>query len=242
MSNKDVHTEYSKIILKAGGWVWLSWVGTIELQLSRSKGQCQSPINRVGLSQDLLADKAVHAWVSTTSAEPLQMQVTEPIVLFLSLYVALNFGILYNFFPAVPLAFIAITVSCLLATATNVSVDLALQRRTHTVPLAPLQSRSRQLEDILWPAIFGSVGIPIGLFWFDWTVRSDVHRASPVCALIPFAWGNPCVFASAISYLVNIYGPTYGASATAANAFARYGFAAAFPLSPCRVGQLLEPE
>jgi hypothetical protein len=35
---------------------------------------------------------------------------------------------------------------------------------------------------------------------------------------------------AAISYLINIYGPTYGASASAGNAFARYVFAAAFPL------------
>jgi hypothetical protein len=39
-----------------------------------------------------------------------------------------------------------------------------------------------------------------------------------------------CVQISAVSYLINIYGSTFGASASAANSLARYGFAAAFPL------------
>ncbi|OQU94371.1 hypothetical protein CLAIMM_00732 [Cladophialophora immunda] len=242
------------------GWRWLEWVSvflallTYIWALGMSETYKKAILKKVEKTQvdadpdaavesiqtsDIL--KAVKAWMSTTLGRPLEMQVTEPIVLFLSLYVALNFGILYNFFPAVPwslsrtygfgqgqsgLAFIAITIGCLLATATGVSIDWVLRRKRKLAR----EPRPNQLEDILWPAIFGSVGIPIGLFWFAWTVRTDVHWASPVCALIPFAWGNLCIFASAISYLVNIYGPMFGASATAANAFARYGFAAAFPL------------
>ncbi|KIW98091.1 uncharacterized protein Z519_01675 [Cladophialophora bantiana CBS 173.52] len=242
------------------GWRWLEWVSLFlalltyiwalgmsetykkailkklkrELLITNAKSQAESI-----QAADML--KALKAWVSTTLGRPLQMQVTEPIVLFLSLYVALNFGILYNFFPAVPwslsrtygfnqgqsgLAFVAIAIGCFCATATGVGIDLVLRRKQKGLQ----EPRPNQLEDILVPAVFGSFGIPIGLFWFAWTVRPDIHWASPVCALIPFAWGNLCIFASAISYLVNIYGPTYGASAGAANAFARYGFAAAFPL------------
>ncbi|OAP57451.1 MFS transporter, DHA1 family, multidrug resistance protein [Fonsecaea erecta] len=242
------------------GWRWLEWVSVFLALLTYiwAVGMCETykkailkKVEKAKVDADSNAAsdsvqvsdilKAVKAWMSTTLGRPLSMQVTEPIVLFLSLYVALNFGILYNFFPAVPwslsrtygfgqgqsgLSFVAIAIGCLLATTTSVGFDLVLAKK-RKLAQAP---RPNQLEDILWPAMCGSVGIPIGLFWFAWTVRPDVHWASPVCALIPFAWGNLCIFISAISYLVNIYGPTFGASATAANAFARYGFAAAFPL------------
>lgn len=47
---------------------------------------------------------------------------------------------------------------------------------------------------------------------------------------IPFAWGNLCVFISAATYLIDVYGPLNGASAMAANGLARYTIGAAFPL------------
>lgn len=149
---------------------------------------------------------ALKKWMSTYLGLPMIMLVTEPVVLFLSLYVALNFGILYNFFPAVPwslsrtygfnegqsgLAFIAISIGCLLAFATAVVFDSVLKKRT-----TDRSPGSRYLEQILWPAMIGSLGGPIGLFWFAWTVRPDIHWASPLCALIPFAWGNLCIFVS----------------------------------------------
>ena len=49
-------------------------------------------------------------------------------------------------------------------------------------------------EHRLYAAMIGGIGIPIGLFWFAWTARSDVHWASPVVSTIVFAWGNLCVF------------------------------------------------
>ena len=198
---------------------------------------------------------ALKNWVSTAMGRPLAMLVTEPIVLFISLYVALSFGVLYNFFAAVPLslaraygldggmsglAFVAISIGCLLATLTTVCIDGWLMKHR--------DGHSRQMESMLLGAIWGSFGLPIGLFWFGWTTRQGIHWASPTCALIVFAWGNLCIFvrvlripmanfalnsnsqASAINYLINIYGPKYGASALAANAFSRYAFAAAFPL------------
>lgn len=42
--------------------------------------------------------------------------------------------------------------------------------------------------------MFGSIGIPLGLFWFGWTADKGVHWAVPVVAAIPFAWGNLLLF------------------------------------------------
>ena len=68
------------------------------------------------------------------------------------------------------------------------------------------------------------------LFWFAWTARPDVHWISPVLAGIPFAMGNLCVFIGAALYMVDTYGPLFGASAIAANGLARYTMGAIFPL------------
>lgn len=44
--------------------------------------------------------------------------------------------------------------------------------------------------------MIGSLGLPIGLFWFAWTAKREVHWISPVLAAVPFAWGNLCIFVS----------------------------------------------
>ncbi|EXJ87437.1 hypothetical protein A1O3_04397 [Capronia epimyces CBS 606.96] len=254
------------------GWRWLEWVGALlaavtyvwalgmeetyqktilrKIKKNEENDGSNTPKGSSGQTLHLLG--IIKEWLSTTLGRPLVMLLTEPIVLFFSLYVALSFGILYSFFAAVPLclakaygfddgrsglAFVAIAVGCLLATITAVGIDLWLlhNQQTHQIP------PSRRPETILFPAILGSLGLPTGLFWFGWTVRQDIHWASPVCALVVFAWGNLCIFSSAVSYLINSYGPFYGASALAANSFARYGFAAATPLFTVQMYEALEP-
>jgi hypothetical protein len=90
------------------------------------------------------------------------------------------------------------------------------------------------------------MSVAIGLFWFAWTARHDVHWISPVLAAIPFAWGNLCIFISAGIYLVDTYQALNSASAIAANGLLRYVFGFAFPLftlqsmSP-RMSKMLQP-
>ena len=78
--------------------------------------------------------------------------------------------------------------------------------------------------------MIGSLGLPVGLFWFAWTARSDISWASPAASIIVFAWGNLCLFVSTVQYLVDTYRGTTVASAAGANSLARYGLAGAFPL------------
>lgn len=172
---------------------------------------------------------------------PVHMLLTEPIVAFLCLYVALNFGMLFSFFAAVPytftlvygfsleqsgLVFLAIAIGCVLGLLTVVLCDaLIYRKKAARYPLNKLPPEHR-----LYPAMISCVGLPAGLFWFAWTAREGVSWASPAAAVIPFAWGNLCVFVSAIQYTTDTYQGSVVASATSANNLARYGFAGAFPL------------
>ncbi|KAJ5106417.1 hypothetical protein N7456_003092 [Penicillium angulare] len=172
---------------------------------------------------------------------PIQMLLTEPIVAFVCLYVACEFATLFCFFAAVPLVFggvygfgledsglvfLAIVVGCLLGAVTVLLCDVFLYRRK----AAKLQGQQIPAEFRLYPALIGSIGLPIGLFWFGWTSKASIHWASPTVAIMLFAWGNLCVFVSTTQYIVDTYHGLTVASAMSANSLARYGLAAAFPL------------
>ncbi|EQB57074.1 major facilitator superfamily transporter [Colletotrichum gloeosporioides Cg-14] len=183
----------------------------------------------------------VQAFATTSLTRPVRMMLTEPIVSFVCLYVACEFATLFSFFAALPyvfetvygfsveqagLVFISIAVGCVLGAATVLLCNALLylpQTKRHPPHRTPPEYR-------LYPAMIGSLGMPLGLFWFGWTARADVSWASPVVAIMPFAWGNICLFVSTIQYLVDVYRGTTIASATSANSLARYLLAGAFPL------------
>lgn len=169
------------------------------------------------------------------------MLVTEPIVSFVCMYVACEFATLFTFFAAIPLIyqgeyhmslevsgliFLAIVVGCLLGVVTVLLCNIFF----YLPQTAKYPSQQVPPEHRLYPALIGSIGLPVGLFWFAWTARSDISWASPTVALMVFAWGNLCVFVSTTLYLVDAYRGLTVASAMSANSLARYGLAAAFPL------------
>ncbi|KGO70278.1 Major facilitator superfamily domain, general substrate transporter [Penicillium italicum] len=180
-------------------------------------------------------------FVTISLLRPIHMLVTEPIVGFICLYIACEFATLFSFFAAFPLifqgiyhfniedsglVFLGIVVGCLLGTMTVIICNVFLylpKASKHPDGQIPPEYR-------LYPALIGSVGLPIGLFWFAWTARADISWASPVVTIVVFAWGNLCVFVSTTQYLVDTYHGLTVASAMSANGLARYGLAAAFPL------------
>jgi len=182
--------------------------------------------------------------LAITLFRPVHMLFTEPIVGFISLYVGFNFSVLFSFFAAFPyvfesvyhfdteesgLVFIAIGIGCLLAVPTVLLCDRLLYqprvRQSHEGRKGVVPPEFR-----LYPAMFGSFGLPLGLFWFAWTAKKNISWASPVVAAIPFAWGNLSIFISGAMYLIDTYSALTGASAMAANGLLRYVLGAAFPL------------
>lgn len=172
---------------------------------------------------------------------PLFMLVAEPTVSLFCLYGALEFATLFAFFAAVPyvfqdvygfsveqigLVFVSIVVGCVLGAITIILCDILLYRRQ----VARYPPHQVPPEYRLYPAMIGSVGLPLGLFWFGWTAKANISWASPAVAIMPFAWGNLCLFTGTIQYLIDSYQGLTVASAISANSLARYAFAGAFPL------------
>lgn len=148
--------------------------------------------------------------VTVLIVRPIAMIVLEPIVFFFSLYIAFAFAVLFAFFAAFPivfegtyhfntgeagLPFLGVGLGVLLAGLMAIIIDkkiywkrLAEHTAAGTLPVPP--------EERLYTSMIGSLGLPIGLFWFAWTARPDVHWISPVLAGVFFGWGNFSIFVS----------------------------------------------
>lgn len=174
-------------------------------------------------------------------SRPVHMLFTEPIVGLTCLYISVNFGILFSFFAAVPytfgsvfqfdieqsgLVFASIIVGCVLGLLTVFVCEVLIYRPQ----AARFPSQDLPPEYRLYPAMLGSLGLPVGLFWYAWTARPENSWVSAVVAITPYAWGNICIFVPCMQYITDTYHPDVVASVLSANSLSRYGFAGAFPL------------
>ncbi|KAF2706622.1 MFS general substrate transporter [Pleomassaria siparia CBS 279.74] len=177
---------------------------------------------------------------STGLKRPWILLFCEPIVLLLSIYMAIIYGTLYLLFGAFPivyrlgygwnegvggLPFIGVAIGMLSALAYTIFYDnkryLDCIKRSSTGFATP--------EDRLPPAIVGGVALPIGLFWFAWTNYPTFPWAASVCAAIPFGFGMVLIFLSIMNYLIDAY-TIFAASVLAGNGILRSLFGAVFPL------------
>lgn len=174
---------------------------------------------------------------------PMVILFLEPIVLLLSIYVALIYGTLYGFFTAYPLVFqspkplgygwnagvgalpfIGIGVGMVIGTALTPVCNKYYVRAVNASPngRAPPEAR-------LPPACFGAICLPIGLAMFAATSDPSIHWIAPVIAGAPFGLGMILIFTSVLSYIIDSY-LLFAASALSSNAVLRSLLGAAFPL------------
>lgn len=164
--------------------------------LTRGLPQPKKPPPKVALKTLLLV----------TLLRPLHMLFFEPIVGWMSLYVAFAFGILFAFFDALPyvfgniyhfdlsqigLTYLSIIVGILLAAFTFAVIDRTLyaksKARAELGKIPPPEER-------LYACMMGSIAFPISLFWFGWTSRPSIHWIVPCIAGLPFGWALVLLF------------------------------------------------
>lgn len=176
--------------------------------------------------------------LSVALSRPWVLLFCEPIVLLLSLYLAIIYGTLYMFLAAYPivfgkvrgwdegttgLTFLGIMVGIMGATVYTVPMYQRYKRKF-------LQSKGNlSPEDRLPDAFLGAIALPVGLFWFAWANSPSIHWMVPIAAGVPFGFGMVTVFLAVLNYLVDAY-TIYAASVLAANSLLRSVFGAAFPL------------
>ncbi|KAG5755889.1 hypothetical protein H9Q70_001485 [Fusarium xylarioides] len=177
---------------------------------------------------------------------PLHMLFTEPIVTLVSLYNGFIFGLLYTFIISVPwifrhyynfsatgesLSYLGITLGTLLACAPFVLIDLSYyqKRLTHwdqthdtSDPFPP--------EHRLISSMIGSFLLPASLLIAGWTAEFRVHWILPIFFQGMTMMACLLIYAGVNLFMLDAYGPLYGASASGAMMLSRYSLSFAFPM------------
>jgi DHA1 family multidrug resistance protein-like MFS transporter len=239
------------------GWRWTAWITLIMSVFFTAIAYMVTPETYEPILLAWKADKLRHEtkdWALHSKSEedplnydtivnkylmkPLIMIVKEPILIILTLYMSLVYGILYLTFEAYPISFemdrgwspglaslpfIAIFIGVVLACAIigTFSKTWYAKRLIESGKLNP--------EDRLPPMIAGSLILPIGLFWFAWTSHPDTHWAPQVVSGIFIGLGIILIFMSGVTYMVDVY-LLNANSAIAINTFIRSAVAAGFPM------------
>lgn len=170
---------------------------------------------------------------------PIQMLFLEPILICITIYLALVYGILYLFFEAYPVSFqeergwtsggiaglpfigILIGVLCgvaLIIYQTKTRFAQKLKTNGQVVP-----------EERLIPMMYASVALPAGLFWFGWTSHTDIIWVPQVIAGVPIGMGILVIFMQGLNYIIDVY-LMFANSGIAANTLIRSLVGGAFPL------------
>lgn len=166
-----------------------------------------------GPSEGVSGYAAAQQILTITVFRPIHMLFTEPIIGCFSLYISFNFAVLYSFFAAFPfvftntynfsratdgLTFLAIGVGCFIGVAVVLTCDRLIYHRKHKVSLHNGNQGAVEPEQRLYAAMIGSIMLPIGLFWFAWTARENIHWISPILAATLFSTGNITIFVSVL--------------------------------------------
>ncbi|KAL8690649.1 MAG: hypothetical protein Q9218_003943, partial [Villophora microphyllina] len=200
--------------------------------------------------------KSLAKILKTALTRPWVLLFREPIVLLFSIYMAVLsspapaaiekrncptdiFLQLYVFFAAFPivfsqhrgwdetftgLAFLGIGVGVLLGIVYSFPDHARYQRLLASSPTGDPGPEAR-----LPPSLVGCIAIPIGIFWFAWTVTPAIHYMVPIAGSVLFGFGFVLVYLASQNYLVDSY-TIYAASVLAANTLMRSALGAVFPL------------
>ncbi|KAI0465632.1 major facilitator superfamily domain-containing protein [Xylaria cf. heliscus] len=169
---------------------------------------------------------------------PLKMLVKSPIVLILSLQLAVVYGYLYLLFttfvfvfegqyhfqagPA-GLAYLGLGIGFLISLIGNgLTSDYIAKREAKGGEIKP--------ESRLAPLLLGVLLIPIGLIWYGWAAEYKVHWIIPIIGTSFIGIGINSVWIPVQSYLIDAF-TVYAASAIAANTVVRSVFGVVLPLA-----------
>lgn len=145
---------------------------------------------------------------------PIQLLFMELIVLLISLYMSVLYGLLYMFFVAYPIVFqkgkgysasktglmfiplaVGVLASALLSPLINI----------HYLKMVKKYNGKPPAEVRLIPMMLSCWFIPIGLFIFGWSSYSDVSWGGPAMGGFPVGFGFIFLYNAANNYLVDSY-------------------------------------
>ncbi|KAM7202672.1 Major facilitator superfamily domain containing protein [Rhypophila sp. PSN 637] len=166
---------------------------------------------------------------------PFQLLFREIIVLLISLYMSVLYGLLYMFFVAYPIVFekrkqwsksMAGLMFIPIAVGVVFAAFWAPWVNAHYLKMVKKHNGKPPAEVRLIPMMLSCWFIPIGLFIFAWTSYKDLIWVGPCLAGLPVGFGFIFLYNAANNYLVDSY-QHQAASALAAKTFIRSFWGAA---------------
>ncbi|KIK56943.1 hypothetical protein GYMLUDRAFT_173629 [Collybiopsis luxurians FD-317 M1] len=242
------------------GWEWVYWIclifagactflaffllpetfAPVLLAQKAKRLRSEDPINNANMfaPHDKL-DKSLRGVASRTVVHPWRMMANEPILMLLTVYMALLYGVLYALFEAFPvifavhrgftvtqtgLIFIGIGIGGVLTTLLN------MYFATRVNKIIPRWKGFPPAEVRLPPAMIGSVMLVVSALWMGWTgYYTQVPWYVPAISTVFVGMALSLIFIALIVYIVDTY-LMYSASALASSTMIRSAVAAAFPL------------
>ncbi|THV03329.1 MFS polyamine transporter [Dendrothele bispora CBS 962.96] len=241
-------------------WAWIFWImfifagastilmillmpetyGPVILQKKAQRLRKADPV----ANKNLIAEHEKQDWsfrntLHRTIYRPFIMLSKEPILVLVTIYLSVVYGVLYALFEAFPVIFIEtrgftlsqnglIFIGVGIGTTIGAIINFRFSQRVSDISdkwrgFPPAEMR-------LYGAMLGGPILVIGSFWLGWTGNyPSIHWAVPAVATVVLGTSISLIFMSCLSYLVDTY-LMYSASAFAANTVIRSLVGAAFPL------------
>lgn len=239
------------------GWRWTAWITAIMglsfatltvfffpethapfLLTRRAKRLRHETKNWALHSQQEMTQVSLQDLTQRYLLRPFTMLALEPILIFITIYMSLVYGILYLFFESYPVAFQEVRgyspgIASLpfLSIFVGVLFGVLIICLVTKYRLKPRMEAAGKLlpEERLVPMIIGSFLLPAGLFWFAWTSSPHISPWPQIIAGVPIGAGVMVIFLQGLNYIVDCY--TLNAnSGISANTFVRSWLGGGFPL------------
>ena len=215
-------------MIKSKGAAWLSWVTLVFAMLALAFGSAMPEtygrqILRTRIHYKRLCTKLPAAQSGVTLSQmahitvftPLKMLVTEPIIIMITIYLGLNFALVFQWFVSVPFVLNAvydfdISRSGLAFIGAVGGATMALISATLIERLSSyisVQKGMPAIENRLLVAMVGSFLTVGSLFWIGFTTAPTFSYFSPIFGTAVYVWGNAMGLISLISYLFDAYPP-----------------------------------
>lgn len=252
----------------AKGWRWNFWVlaiaaGFLSLVMVFSLRESYVPVLlerkvaklRKETGNELLRSKfdiglSPKDFFKRGIVRPLKMLTFSPIVMILSIYIAVAYGYMYVMFTSftvvfmeyydfnakiVGLSFLGIGIGSLLGVAiVSLTSDKYIKKKAAEADASAEASggvKEGMKPEYRLPGLpYGSLAIPVGFFIYGWTAEYRVHWIVPIFGTMIIGTGNLVIFIQLQMYLIDSF-TIYAASALAANTVVRSIAGAVLPLA-----------
>ncbi len=254
-------------VAAAKGWRWTFWVLAIaggaasvaalvilrethpRVLLERKTARLRTETRNPDLRSKLAHPGTPSQVLCRALVRPTMLLIRSPIVLVLSLYVGLIFGIMYLLFTTFNSVFegqygfttatsglvylgLGFAMAVAVPVLNSLNTGMMMQAKANGLP-AP------RPEERLLHMIWFSPSVAVGLFIYGWTAEYKVHWIAPIIGTVFIGYGAFFVLMPAQLYLVNLFGSEGAASALGANLLLRYISGTFLPLAGPRMYQTL---